>query len=114
MLELLVCALVVWQTVEVYSHSALLAPVREYFDQFTGFVGQLHRCMWCLSVWVSFIALTVYRLVYGWHTSNPLFELLSIFGWGLAVSRLANLANDFFYDVCRTPLSGVSRNVIRE
>ena len=103
LVELLLCTLIVWQAVEVYRHSTLFAAVRSRMDLVTGFFGSLHRCMWCLSVWVSFIVIIAYRFLNGWHHGNMLAEVLSVFGWGLAVSRASNLCNDYFHSVTRTP-----------
>jgi len=107
MFEVVMCTLIVWQAVEVYRHSSLFATVRSYMDLVTGFFGSLHRCMFCLSVWVSFAVVVVWRTLNGFHHENPLSEIVSVFGYGLAISRLSNVLNDLLYDFTRTPKGGI-------
>lgn len=104
--ELVICALITWQVVEIYHHSALFATVRARMDLVDGLLGELHRCPWCLSVWVAMITVAAYRLCVTdqeYFQLDVLPQLVSTFGMGLAVSRLSNVCNDLLYNYCRTP-----------
>jgi len=97
-MQLLIAALATWQVVEIWHHSLLMAPLRARTEMWTGKLGELLACPWCLSVWVGFgcgAALsTGYRGLY-------------VILFGFACSRLANLANDLTHSHCRTPRIGI-------
>lgn len=103
--QLTVAALATWEAVEVYHHSSLFASVRARAELIENKLGALLSCPFCLSVWVAFVA------VLGvWSSAEGLgfwtwLALVSfkVFGYGLAVARVANLANDLTHHWCRTP-----------
>lgn len=112
--ELVICALVTWQAVEIYHHSTLFASVRARLDLVDGLLGDLHRCPWCLSVWVGMIAVAAYRLCladHGYFQPHVIPQLVSTFGMGLAVSRLSNVCNDLLYNYSRTPQPSIPKFV---
>lgn len=102
--QLIVAALATWQAVEVYHHSALFAPVRARAEMFENKLGELLACPFCLSVWVAFAAVIGVGLstdgIGLWALALVPFK---VFGYGLAVARVANLANDLTHTWCRTP-----------
>ncbi len=53
--ELLVLALAVWETIEIWRHSAIAAPLRARAELMEGFFGSLLTCPFCLSPWVSLL-----------------------------------------------------------
>lgn len=105
--QLLVAALATWQAVEVYHHSHLFASVRARAELLENKVGELLACPFCLSVWVGFVAVISIQAdveeqnLWTWL----LVVVVKVFGYGLAVARVANLANDITYRWCRTPKS---------
>jgi len=99
LVELLVVSLATWQAVEIYRHGAIFEGTRAWFEtksasfsspRLLGFLGDLQACPFCLSVWTAAAMLGIYQ--------TQLSFVVSI----LAVSRLANLANDLFYRFTRT------------
>lgn len=107
--ELAVWALATWQAVEVWHHSALMAGPRAFVEARGGWWARLTGCPFCLSVWVGFFVIAVWRypLPDGdelWQQAAWLFVGFSkLVILALAVSRLANLGNDLVGDRCRTP-----------
>lgn len=100
--DFIVLSLATWQAIEIYHHSYLFAEVRLSWQQpvtgsFLGFVQDLQSCPWCLSVWVAAILATWFAVC------SQLWSPLTWPIYWLAISRAANLANDFFYLVTRTP-----------
>lgn len=94
MLTLVVVTLAVWQAVEIYHHSDLFSETRAWFEAWGGFLGGLSKCPWCLSVHVGVVFAGYFLLTSGTLWSVPI--------WGLAVSRLANVANDLMRDSTHT------------
>jgi hypothetical protein len=106
--ELIICSLVTWQIVEIYRHSTatLIASLRARMDHASGLFGSLHRCTWCLSVWVAAGTVVIYRACLpelGYFGPGWLSHIVSAIGMGLAVSRVSNVCNDLMYDYNRTP-----------
>lgn len=96
---LVVAALAAWQAVEVWHHGSIFASWRARVEAWPGegvrgWLGELLLCPFCLSVWVGTAAAAA---VVADHWA-PLLAL-----YGLAASRLANLANDVTRGVSRTP-----------
>jgi hypothetical protein len=92
-------ALAVWQAVEIWHHSRLMAPLRAITEMWTNKLGELLSCPWCLSVWVGFaVAAVILWAGPGWFG-----QLSLVFVYGLGLSRLANLGNDVFKSSCLTP-----------
>jgi len=99
MLNLIVAALATWQLVEIWHHSLLTAPLRSRAEMWKGKPGELLTCPFCLSVWVAACCVLVLRFA-----GEGLAGRLSVIViYTLAVSRLANLGNDFFKQYDRTP-----------
>lgn len=97
---LIVSAVATWQVVEIWRHSSLFADCRARLELFNNYLSNLLLCPWCLSVWVGFgfTALAV--------TSDLTQSTLPLIpAFAFSVSRLANLANDYFHRYTRTPRS---------
>jgi len=103
--QLIVASLATWEAVEVYHHSSLFAPVRARAETIENKLGSLLTCPFCLCVWVAFVAV----LGVGSDPSGLGFwswlavAAFKVFGYGLAVARVANLGNDLTHHWCRTP-----------
>lgn len=98
-LSLFVVALATWQAVEIWRHSTLFADWRSITETWDNKLGELLSCPWCLSVWVGIVFCLLLHFSEVW-----LIGIISqTFIYGLAVSRLANLGNDYFKQYCRTP-----------
>lgn len=105
--DLLILGLATWQAVEIWRHSSLFAIPRAYFQARSDLrLGQLLSCPWCLSVWVALV------LVAWWMYSEPIekhpvvyYAMIGLRApiLALAISRLANAANDLTWKLCRTP-----------
>lgn len=108
-MNLIVAALATWQIVEIWHHSLLFAPWRVHTEMWTGKLGELLTCPWCLSVWVGMLcSLVLYaqefcELSQGGSVVFYGFAISRLVLHGFAVSRLANLGNDYFKAYCRTP-----------
>lgn len=111
-MELIVAALATWQIIEIWHHSLLFAGRRAVVETWTNKLGELLVCCFCLSPWVAlFCTLVVYcndvhiewlNRIIGQDTRLAIWFAKSVIT-ALAVSRLANLGNDYFYSICRTP-----------
>lgn len=103
--ELLISALAVWEIVEVWRHSALFATWRARVDLWEGKIGDLLRCPFCLSVWVSLPVVLVLGMGDELLQDGPRWILpcLRAVLYVLAVARLSNVFNDAMHSVCRTP-----------
>ncbi len=100
--KLIIAALAVWQILEIWHHSSLMASWRDWAEQQEGWRGDLAVCMFCMSPWTASICLILLSLpelpgVLGWLGLIPSW-IISAF----AVARLANLGNDLTYRWCRT------------
>lgn len=97
---LTVSAIATWQVIEIWRHSSLFADFRARLELFNNYLSNLLLCPWCLSVWVGFgftgLAVTSELL----QSNLPLIP-----AFAFSVSRLANIANDYFHRYCRTPRS---------
>ena len=104
-IDVVVAALATWQAIEIWHHGAIFAVVRARLECVTNRLAYLLLCPFCLSVYVALImwllvATSRVMLFNGcWFTS----ELLILVPAALSISRLANLLNDAFHSVCRTP-----------
>jgi len=98
-MDLIIAALATWQIVEIWHHSSLMAPLRARTEMWTGKIGQLLGCPWCLSVWVGMLC----GVLLASEDAFWLSRVGSVFVYGFAISRLANLGNDIFKGYCRTP-----------
>lgn len=98
-MTLIIAALATWQIVEIWHHSLLMAPLRARTEMWTNKLGELLSCPFCLSIWVALFCIVTLSLgEYGLvgHGSNLIIQ-------AFAVSRLANLGNDFFKQHSLTP-----------
>ena len=98
-MDLVILTLATWQAVEIWHHSSLFAGWRSATQLwpcagFWGWLRELLNCPWCTSVWVA-LALTAAWLYLEDWTRLPTYAL--------AVSRLANVANDLTHAHCRSP-----------
>lgn len=96
---LVVAALAAWQAVEVWRHGSIFAGWRARVQAWPGegargLLGELLLCPFCQSVWVG-TAAAVAVVADHWAVMPVVY--------GLAASRLANLANDVTRGVSRTP-----------
>ena len=96
---LIVIALATWQAVEIWRHSTLFADWRAITETWDNKLGELLHCPWCLSVWVGM----TFSLLLNFSEVWLFGIIIQTFIYGLAVSRLANLGNDYFKQYCRTP-----------
>jgi hypothetical protein len=88
----IIAALATWQIVEIWHHSLLTAPLRVRTEMWTNKLGELLSCPFCLSIWVALLCVVVLSLEeYGLAG-----QCGSVVIHAFAVSRLANLGNDFF------------------
>lgn len=90
MLALIVVGLATWQAVEIYRHSSLFENIRYVLQgppdhKPENFVEELFSCGWCLSVWVAVVLAALFYI-----------PLLSLFVYGLAISKVANVLHDFY------------------
>lgn len=92
LVELVVLALAVWEALEIWHHSSLLANLRDKYENLDGRMGELFRCMFCMAPWTALLAIVIFR--------GTFFALVI---YALAVARLANLGNDLTHHWCRTP-----------
>ena len=100
LVELLVAALAVWETIEIYHHSHIAASLRARAELTEGKLRTLLTCPFCLSPYAAWIVcgLIICAKLLG---DAGLPTLLPIYG--LAVARLANIGNDLTHGFCRTP-----------
>lgn len=106
--DLVVCALAVWQAVEVWHHSELMATWRAKMEVRDGFVAAVAKCPYCLSVWVGFAAAFLVMVtppaVPEWHaigqgaTMIVLVLALVLFWYGLfrGLNPTAKIAMNLF------------------
>jgi hypothetical protein len=97
--ELITAALATWQIVEIWHHSLLMAPLRSRTEMWNNKLGELLVCPFCLSVWVGLFCTAGLKYVY----LGTAVQILSVVIQAFAVSRLANLGNDYFKTYCLTP-----------
>ncbi len=100
--KLIIASLAVWEILEIWHHSSLMASWRDWAEQQEGWRGELAACMFCAAPWTSLICIALLALpelpgVLGWLGMIPAW-IVSAF----AVARLANLGNDLAYRQCRT------------
>lgn len=115
---LVIAMLATWQAVEVWHHGLVFASRRALCEERQGFFDRLLLCPFCLSVWVGcFVVPFLTVRPQTWlilFTNYPVWNaivavaislafLVQTVIAGLAASRLANLANDLFWDIARTP-----------
>jgi hypothetical protein len=111
LVELLIMSLAVWEIIEIWRHSSLMASWRARAELLEGRLGELLRCGFCLAPWVSWCVCLVVLLpapdkkedFWDW-TSWAAVWSMKLLILGFAVARLANLGNDLTHAVCRTPL----------
>ena len=99
--ELLVTTLATWQTIEIWHHGRLFASWRARTELWENKLGELLVCTFCLSVWVAWLFCLAF-----WASGllEPAYAQLALIPiYGLAAARLANLGNDVFHSLCRTP-----------
>lgn len=94
--DLIILVLATSQIIETYHHGSIFAPVRARIETWPyGFWYGLLTCMFCLSHWVSLVD------VVGW-VFNP-FGIPHVVLTAFAVTRGAQLVNDWSHHWCRTP-----------
>lgn len=101
LIDFLAAILATNQVVEIWNHGSIFASQRARVSVSESWIATLLQCMFCLSVWVGFlVALSVLVTSY----IPDLYALpIRVFGYGLAVSRAANLLNDLTHSSNRTP-----------
>ena len=105
-LDWLAAALAVWQAVEIWRHGSLFAGSRAWLEAAEPAdwylpVAELLLCPFCLSIWVGLL-LALLTARGGWCVF-PCYVL--------AISRLANWANDASSSCSRTPGRRISTHV---
>lgn len=114
--ELIVCALAVWEIIEIWRHSLILADWRSWFEVRVDRWGELAQCNFCLSPWVAAAAVgavLALDITPAERSGVVVYLLVELLWWfwailrfaiyAFAVARLANLGNDLTYSFCRTP-----------
>ncbi len=93
---LAIAAFATWEIIEIWHHSALFASWRariELWDgRVTGKLNQLLGCPFCMAPWTALVCLLLLML-----------PILWIIPTVFASARAANLLNDYFHRICRTP-----------
>ena len=99
--EITIAALATWEIIEIWHHSLLFAPLRSRVELWENKLGELLGCPFCLAPWVGALSVSILcgAELLGW----PIWQPLVLVWYSFAVARLANLANDYFKDKCRTP-----------
>jgi len=95
----IIAALATWQIVEIWHHSLLMAPLRARTEMWTNKLGELLSCPFCLSIWVALLCVVTLSLA----ESGLVGRCGSVVIYAFAVSRLANLGNNFFKQHSLTP-----------
>jgi len=98
-MTIIIAALATWQIVEIWRHSLLLAPIRAITEMWTGKIGELLSCPFCLSTWVGMLCLIMLQVQDQGLAGLSAGLVVKAF----AVARLANLGNDFFKQWTLTP-----------
>lgn len=91
-LTLVVATLAVWEALEIWRHSSIMAPWRARAEVLEGRSGELLRCPFCMAPYVGLMS---------WLALQCSWTFWVV--WALAIARLANLANDLTHPWCRTP-----------
>tara|TARA_Y100000004_G_scaffold183199_1_gene230757 strand:+ start:461 stop:790 length:330 start_codon:yes stop_codon:yes gene_type:complete len=98
-MNLIIAALATWQIVEIWHHSSLMAGPRSLVEMWDNKLGELLSCPFCLSPWVALICVSCLEIQeYGFAG-----QAAGVVIMAFAASRLANLCNDYFRKVNRTP-----------
>ena len=101
LIDFLAAILACSQVVEIWNHGSIFATRRAKVSLSDSWIATLLRCMFCLSVWVGWLAaLTV--LVADLLPDFYALVVRTIF-YGFAISRAANLLNDYSKPFSRTP-----------
>ena len=105
MTNFVIASLAVWEAVEIWQHSALMAPLRARVDCWQGWVGQLLHCPFCLSPWVALVVVLTFeaQAILAPYVPRPAAEWILVPVYALAVARAANVCNDLMHKFTRTP-----------
>jgi len=98
--QLTVLALASWQATETLHHGSVFAEKRAEWELRGGFRGGLAVCAFCLSHWPSIVLVVGSNLLAGLPVVGSLMTMIL---WSLAVTRLAQLGNDWAWTFTRTP-----------
>ncbi|MFW6062393.1 MAG: DUF1360 domain-containing protein [Planctomycetota bacterium] len=99
--HLIVASLATWEILELWRHGSLFAGARAVTDLWYGWIGTLLRCPFCSAPYVALICVTLLQIP-GWPGT-----VTSFLVWAMAAARGANLANDLFHGISRTPHEGL-------
>lgn len=116
LVDFVVLGFAVWEAVEIWHHSEICAGWRAKIEAYRNWLSAMTGCPKCLSNWVSWVFVTLICGVGAFTTLPPpdwippllrilvgiIYALVWVFVHGLAVTRLANLLNDYFYKCNRT------------
>ncbi len=94
MTNLIIAALAVWMVLEIWLNSSLLSTIRARIDCWEGRMGELLRCSFCLSPWISFLVVCLLLAadeVLPHDAPRWLAPLMRAPVIALAVARLASL-----------------------
>ena len=97
-----IAMLATWQTIEIWHHGHIFDELQQRLKASSRWYAYLVTCPFCLSPYVAALWLIVTLAESTWHT-DVFYQVLYVFMLALAVSRLANLANDVFHCCTRTP-----------
>ena len=106
-----IAVLAVMEVIDIWRHSALLDRARAHVELWDNKLGQLLRCPFCLSPWLSLLAVLVLDLSdmliqHGFRLRGSLIAA-PIYAFGIA--KLANLVHDLVKFFDRTPKHELSQ-----
>ena len=97
-----IAMLATWQTIEIIHHGTIFEELQQRLKATDRWYAYWLTCPFCLSPWVAALWVVMALAEHNWH-DDIFYQVLYVFMLALAVSRLANLANDVFHCCTRTP-----------
>lgn len=101
-----IATLALWEILEIWRHSELLADWRAWLGAGDGWLSRLSQCSFCLAPWTGLALLGLLRLG-DLHAGGPFLattgSLALAITTALALARAANVASDLTHRWCRTP-----------
>jgi len=100
--EYFILVMATWHAIEVWHHGSIFANARASLQADGGLKAELATCMFCLSTHVGF-----WFALWMMMTSAGIWQIPV---YALAVTRGANLANDFFHKWTKVHNEPISDN----
>ena len=101
--DLAIAIFATWQIIEIWRHGSLFLSVRACLEECHSSFADFLLCPFCLSPWVACGVLLLLSIA---HLLQS--DILWLCVCSFAVSRVANLLNDVFYSLTRTPKNKLS------